>query len=76
MLPATKDDPRKRKPDITTAKQQLDWEPKVPVREGLSKAIEYFRTVLEDSGEIVPTGPIASKPQSKHRSDEKAKEAS
>ena len=67
MLPATKDDPRQRKPDITTAKEQLNWEPKVPVREGLSKAVEYFRTVLED-GEIVPTGPSAAKPQSKHRS--------
>ena len=29
VLPATKDDPRQRKPDITTAKVQLGWEPKV-----------------------------------------------
>ena len=63
MLPATKDDPRQRKPDITTAKEQLNWEPRVPVREGLAKAIEYFRKELEDSGEIIPTGPLASKPQ-------------
>ncbi len=38
----------------------------MPVRDGLAKAVEYFREVLEDSGEIVPTGPVASKPQSKH----------
>jgi UDP-glucuronate decarboxylase len=29
MLPATKDDPRQRKPDITLAGQQLDWKPVV-----------------------------------------------
>jgi UDP-glucuronate decarboxylase len=37
------DDPRKRKPDIALAKEKLGWEPKVPVREGLAKTIEYFR---------------------------------
>jgi len=63
MLPATKDDPRQRKPDITTAKEKIGWQPRVPVREGLIKTIEYFRKELEESGEIVPTGPSASKPQ-------------
>jgi len=65
MLPATKDDPRQRRPDITTAKEQLNWAPRVPVREGLSKAIAYFRKELQDSGEIIPTGPDASRPQHK-----------
>jgi len=65
MLPATKDDPRQRKPDITVAKEQLGWEPKVSVRVGLGKAIEYFRKELQDSGEIIPTGPDAAKPQQK-----------
>ena len=38
------DDPKKRKPDITLAKALLNgWEPKVPLQEGLSKTIEYFR---------------------------------
>ncbi len=63
MLPATKDDPRQRKPDISTAKAQLNWSPTVPVREGLAKAIKYFRQELELSGEIIPTGPGASRPQ-------------
>lgn len=65
MLPATKDDPRQRKPDITVAKTQLGWSPKVPVRDGLNKAIAYFRQELSLSGEIIPTGPIASRPQHK-----------
>ena len=64
MLPATKDDPRQRKPDITCARNNIGWSPKVPVREGLSKAIAYFRKELEMSGEIIPTGPDASRPQS------------
>merc|ERR1711871_1077498 len=64
MLPATEDDPRQRKPDITCARKNIGWSPKVPVREGLTKAIAYFRKELEMSGEIIPTGPDASRPQS------------
>ncbi len=37
------DDPRRRCPDITKAKQLLDWTPKVGLDEGLKKTIEYFR---------------------------------
>ena len=66
MLPATKDDPKQRRPDITTAKLHLGWEPRVAVRDGLAKAIAYFAKELAASGEIVPTGPDASKPQKKH----------
>jgi UDP-glucuronate decarboxylase len=64
-LPANKDDPRQRKPDITVANTQLGWKPVVPVKIGLAKAIEYFRQEIMDSGEIIPTGPVASKPQAK-----------
>ena len=42
-LPA--DDPRQRKPDITKAKQLLDWEPKVELIEGLEKTIKYFVSI-------------------------------
>ena len=63
MLPATKDDPRQRKPDISTAKLHINWQPRVPVKDGLVKTVSYFRKELQDSGEIVPTGPDASKPQ-------------
>ncbi len=41
------DDPKVRQPNIRRAREVLDWEPKVPLREGLSKAIEYFRTIVE-----------------------------
>lgn len=63
FLEKTTDDPSKRKPDISMAKQKLDWEPKVTVEEGLSKTIEYFQGILDEAGEIIPTGPGASKPQ-------------
>lgn len=43
-LPA--DDPRQRQPDITLAKEMLEWEPKVSVDDGLKKTIEYFDSVL------------------------------
>ncbi len=36
------DDPKVRRPDISKAKELLGWEPKVELREGLSKTIEYF----------------------------------
>ena len=41
--PLPGDDPKKRKPDITLAKELLGWEPKVPLAEGLVKTIAYFR---------------------------------
>ena len=44
--PLPSDDPKRRKPDITLAKELLDWEPKVPLQEGLAKTIEYFRRIL------------------------------
>lgn len=42
--PLPKDDPTKRCPDITLAKEKLGWSPKVPSMEGLKKAVAYFRT--------------------------------
>ncbi|HWJ14329.1 MAG TPA: UDP-glucuronic acid decarboxylase family protein [Gemmatimonadaceae bacterium] len=46
-LPA--DDPKLRRPDITRARTTLGWEPKVPVREGVARTIEYFRRLLAES---------------------------
>jgi len=40
------DDPRQRQPDISFAKNTLQWEPAVPLREGLLKTIEYFTRTL------------------------------
>jgi UDP-glucuronate decarboxylase len=39
----TADDPHKRKPDISKAKEMLGWEPKVPLRDGLPRMVEDFR---------------------------------
>jgi UDP-glucuronate decarboxylase len=44
--PAPPDDPVRRRPDISLAQEKLQWEPKVPLREGLSKTIDYFREEL------------------------------
>jgi UDP-glucuronate decarboxylase len=41
-----KDDPKQRKPDITLAKKELNWEPTIALESGLAKTIDYFRTVL------------------------------
>jgi UDP-glucuronate decarboxylase len=46
-LPA--DDPRQRKPDITVASKELDWEPKVQLSEGISQSIAYFRAKISRS---------------------------
>ena len=47
--PLPGDDPVQRKPDITLAKQELDWEPKVDIREGIQKTIEYFDKKIKES---------------------------
>ena len=44
--PLPEDDPRRRQPDITLAKEKLGWEPRVPLREGLEKTITYFSGLL------------------------------
>jgi dTDP-glucose 4,6-dehydratase len=41
--PLPQDDPKQRRPDITKARKILKWEPKVGLKEGLAKTIEYFR---------------------------------
>jgi len=43
-LPA--DDPMQRQPNISLARHELGWEPKIALREGLIKTIEYFRSVI------------------------------
>ncbi|MCX7865843.1 MAG: SDR family oxidoreductase [Limisphaera sp.] len=44
--PLPQDDPRQRRPDITRARQLLDWSPRVPLEEGLRRTIEDFRKRL------------------------------
>ena len=44
--PLPSDDPTQRKPDISLAKERLDWEPSIALREGLEKTIPFFRSLL------------------------------
>jgi UDP-glucuronate decarboxylase len=47
--PLPQDDPRRRKPDITKAKEWLGWQPTVPLQEGLQTTIADFRARMDDS---------------------------
>ena len=42
-LPLPQDDPKQRQPDITLARQTLDWQPEIALEEGLRRTIAYFR---------------------------------
>lgn len=44
--PLPSDDPTRRRPDITLAKEKLHWEPTVPLQEGLIQTIAYFKKIL------------------------------
>lgn len=44
--PLPTDDPIKRKPNISLAKEKIDWEPKIQLEEGLKETVEYFRKIL------------------------------
>jgi UDP-glucuronate decarboxylase len=48
--PLPDDDPKRRKPDIALGKELLGWEPRIPLREGLARTIEYFRAVQKPCG--------------------------
>ncbi|MGA2061477.1 MAG: UDP-glucuronic acid decarboxylase family protein [Thermoguttaceae bacterium] len=48
FMPLPADDPTQRQPDIALARKRLNWEPKVPLREGLIKTIEWFRSIDMD----------------------------
>jgi UDP-glucuronate decarboxylase len=45
-MPLPKDDPRRRRPDITLAAKLLGWKPTVPLDEGLGRTVEYFRGLI------------------------------
>ena len=46
---AREDDPVRRKPDISLAKQRLGWEPEIALQEGLRPTIDYFEKLLKDN---------------------------
>jgi UDP-glucuronate decarboxylase len=45
-LPLPEDDPLKRKPDISMAKEHLGWEPKIELVDGLTRTIKYFNNII------------------------------
>jgi len=45
--PLPVDDPTRRCPDIARARKALGWEPRISLREGLAKSLEYFKSKLE-----------------------------
>jgi UDP-glucuronate decarboxylase len=57
--PLPQDDPRQRQPNIEKARQLLDWEPSVPLRDGLTKTIEYFEKFISEPhmAELVDQSP-------------------
>jgi dTDP-glucose 4,6-dehydratase len=56
FVPLPGDDPQVRRPDITLAREQLGWEPRVDVREGMARTIEWFAAELATE----PVGPAAA----------------
>jgi dTDP-glucose 4,6-dehydratase len=55
--PLPEDDPKTRKPDITVARRELRWEPRVPLRQGLERTLPYFESALERNGGAARTLP-------------------
>jgi UDP-glucuronate decarboxylase len=51
--PLPSDDPRQRQPDITMARETLQWEPKIALADGLKRTISYFDTLLRTRGGLV-----------------------
>ena len=45
--PLPEDDPSRRQPDITRAEGDLNWEPEIPLSEGLKKTVSYFESVVQ-----------------------------
>lgn len=54
FLPLPQDDPQQRCPDISKARRLLNWEPQVPLQEGLGYTLDYFREALQKRGELPP----------------------
>jgi UDP-glucuronate decarboxylase len=56
LEPLPEDDPRKRRPDISRAREVLGWSPRIPLDEGLRKTIEYFRAYAPGASLAIPAG--------------------
>lgn len=45
-MPLPQDDPTRRRPDISKAKELLNWEPKITLRQGLERSLDYFKSSM------------------------------
>lgn len=48
-MPLPSDDPAQRQPNISLAREQLNWEPNIQLKEGLIETIEYFKKIIDRS---------------------------
>jgi UDP-glucuronate decarboxylase len=53
LVPLPEDDPMQRKPIIDLAKNELNWEPKIALKQGLIKTIDYFKSVLKNYNSFI-----------------------
>lgn len=53
FLPLPSDDPKQRQPNIAKAKELLGWEPKIQLREGLARTIEYFDGLMKEGDPLI-----------------------
>ncbi len=55
FLPLPQDDPKVRRPDISSARERLGWEPTVDLREGLRRTVPWLRAAVEDGAQAART---------------------
>jgi UDP-glucuronate decarboxylase len=58
LEPLPKDDPCRRRPDISQAKRALAWSPVVDLETGLTRTIEYFKSILGNSQACLNSGEL------------------
>jgi UDP-glucuronate decarboxylase len=61
FCPLPHDDPRRRRPDTTMARQLLGWQPRVKLEDGLRASIKYFEEVLRETEEPPAPSPSAAR---------------
>jgi dTDP-glucose 4,6-dehydratase len=65
LEPLPQDDPTRRRPDITKARTLLGWEPRITLREGLEKSLEYFRNCIHQPIKSLKKAPQRDSPSRK-----------
>jgi UDPglucose 6-dehydrogenase len=66
FIERAKDDPSQRQPDITLARTELHWEPRIDVRDGVLETIAYFRGGHESAAQLNWSTPVAAQVKEEH----------